>query len=375
MKRILFITGTRADFGKMKPLIRSVDESEQFECLIFCTGIHLLESYGMTANEIVKAGFEHCLFKRANQIQNGRMEISLSNTILELSEFVENNPVDLIVAHGDRVETLAAASVGALKNILVAHIEGGEVSGTIDDSLRHATTKLSHIHFVCNEVAAERLRRMGEEEQRIKIIGSPDVDVMLSDNLPTLSSVKEKYEINFDEYSLACLHPVTTEKGQMLYQAKEFFEALLASGENFIVIKPNNDYGCEDILMSMRKIECNSRFRIFPSIQFESYLSLLRHAKMVIGNSSVGIHEAPIYGVPTIDIGSRQRNRFSSESIKNVEFDKNQILEAIANALKKWRYPTSNYYGLGNSSELFMKTLSEDWFWKVPIQKRFVENV
>jgi UDP-N-acetylglucosamine 2-epimerase (hydrolysing) len=375
MKRIMFITGTRADFGKMKPLIRSVDQSPEFECLIFCTGMHLLENYGQTVNEIKKAGFEHCLNTQVNQNVNDKMEMALANTILILSKFLDENHVDLLVTHGDRVETLATATVGALRNILVAHIEGGEISGTIDDSLRHSSTKMAHIHFVCNENAAQRLRMMGEEEQRIKIIGSPDVDVMLSKDLPCLFSVREKYDISFNEFSIACLHPVTTEKGQMKKQADVFFNALLESGENFIVIHPNNDFGSDEILDVMKILEGEKRFLVFPSVQFESFLVLLKHSKMVIGNSSVGVHEAPVYGVPTIDVGSRQRNRFICESIKNIEFDKVEILNAIKSANEIRRFKSNNHYGLGNSTELFMKVLRGENFWKTSIQKRFVENV
>lgn len=152
MKKILFISGTRADFGKLKPLIRAVSDHPDFEYGIFGTGMHMLSKYGNTIREIKRAGFDQ-VFMFINQIEGDSMELILANTITGLTKFLHENHVDLIVIHGDRVEAMAGAIVGALRNILVAHVEGGEVSGTIDDLMRHATSKLSHIHFVANATA------------------------------------------------------------------------------------------------------------------------------------------------------------------------------------------------------------------------------
>src|SRR5690606_22832815 len=177
-KKILFITGTRADFGKLKPLINVIKSSSDFEYKIFGTGMHMLSKYGNTIHEISKSGFADNLFEYMNQVEGEPMEVILANIIVGVSRYLHENPVDLIVVHGDRVEALAGATVGALRNILVAHIEGGELSGTVDELMRHAITKLSHLHFVASDVARKRLLQLGESEDSIFVIGSPDIDVM-----------------------------------------------------------------------------------------------------------------------------------------------------------------------------------------------------
>ena len=212
-KKILFITGTRADFGKLKPLMQSVDKSKTFSCNIFVTGMHLLSRYGSTHDEIRKSGFKN-LYLFMNQIaisENHQMDMILGKTIEGLGHYVREFKTDLIVVHGDRVEALAGAVVGALNNILVCHIEGGELSGTVDELIRHSITKLSHVHFVANDTARNRLIQMGESINSVFIIGSPEVDIMLSETLPAIEDVKRRYDIQFDDYNIFIYHPVTTE--------------------------------------------------------------------------------------------------------------------------------------------------------------------
>ena len=196
-KTIVFLTGTRADFGKLRPLIDKVVDSQNFEYYIFVTGMHTLSKYGSTYYEIQKHGYEN-FFVFMNQTTSTEMDIVLSNTITGFSNFVKEISPDMIVIHGDRLEALAGAIIGSFNNILVAHIEGGEVSGTIDEPVRHAITKLSHIHFVANEDAKKRLVRMGESEKNTFVIGSPDIEVMKSDKLPSLDTMKNYYDILFD---------------------------------------------------------------------------------------------------------------------------------------------------------------------------------
>ena len=184
LKKILFITGTRADYGKLKPLMLRVEKSNNFICNIFTTGMHMLKVYGETHEEIKKTGFKNnYLF--INQIAMGgsdNMDMILSKTVDGLGHYIRESETDLIVVHGDRVEALAGAIVGALNNILVCHIEGGELSGTVDELIRHSISKLSHVHFVANGNSKKRLVQMGESKSSIFIIGSPEVDIMLSDN-------------------------------------------------------------------------------------------------------------------------------------------------------------------------------------------------
>jgi len=368
-KKILFITGTRADFGKLKPLINAVRHSSNFDYQIFGTGIHMLSKYGGTIKEISRSGFEN-VFTYMNQVEGENMEIVLANTVIGLSRYLHEQHFDMLVVHGDRVEALAGATVGALRNILVAHIEGGEISGTVDELMRHAISKLSHLHFVANDIAERRLQQLGEASETIFKIGSPDVDVMLSEGLPSLDDAKTRYDIPFDNYAIAMFHPVTTEYDKQAGYADIFVNTLISSGKNYIVIYPNNDYGSELIFKAYDRLKPHSNIKIYPSLRFEYFLCLLKKANFLIGNSSAGIHEAPIYGVPTINVGNRQKNRFRYESIFDVDFDTSEILEKIERFKDIIRYPPCDFYGDGTSAEKFMKALNGN-VWCISNQKQF----
>ena len=370
MKKILFLTGTRADFGKIKSLISILDNHQEFETFVFVTGMHLQKEYGYTLIEI-----ERCNFKNVHAFENHThettMDLTLAKTIEGFSSYCKKINPDLIVIHGDRVETLAGAIVGSLNNILVAHIEGGELSGTVDELIRHSVTKLSHIHFVSNHEAAKRLTQMGEMKSSIFTIGSPDIDIMSSDDLPPLEIVKNYYQINFDQYAIVMFHPVTTEAKQMKQYADDFVESLLGFDENFVVIFPNNDFGSKNILEAYHKIAENKRFRIFPSLRFEYFLVLLKNAKFIIGNSSAGIREAPYYGIPVINIGTRQQNRTLNTNIINVDYQKENIDNALQSVGSNKIKIVVNDFGDGNSTELFLSSLLTSDIWKINQQKQF----
>jgi len=370
MKKILFLTGTRADFGKIKSLISILDNHQEFETFVFVTGMHLQKEYGYTLIEI-----ERCNFKNVHAFENHThettMDLTLAKTIEGFSSYCKQINPDLIVIHGDRVETLAGAIVGSLNNILVAHIEGGELSGTVDELIRHSVTKLSHIHFVSNHEAAKRLTQMGEMKSSIFTIGSPDIDIMSSDDLPTEESVKEYYQIDFDQYAIVMFHPVTTEAKQMQQYAADFVESLLGFDENFVVIFPNNDLGSKHIIDAYQKINDNPKFRIFPSLRFEYFLVLLKNAKFIIGNSSAGIREAPYYGIPIINIGTRQQNRTLNADIINVDYQKENIIKALHSVINHKISPVNNDFGKGNSAELFLNSLLTSDIWKINQQKQF----
>ena len=369
-RKILFLTATRADFGKLKSLMRSVCEAEEFECSIFATGMHMLARYGSTIQEIYKSGF-HNVYPYINQDGsiNSQMDLVLANTVSGLGLHIRESRPDLLVVHGDRVEALAGAIVGALNNLRVAHIEGGEVSGTVDELLRHAVTKLSHMHFVANEEAALRLRQMGEDWESIFVIGSPDTDIMFSSALPSLEEVKQHYEIPFGRYGIVLYHPVTTEHSHRRRNARELVTALLDSELNFVVIHPNNDHGAEIILEEMGRLEGVPRFRFIPSMRFEYFLVLMKNSMVVIGNSSAGIREAPSFAVPTVNIGTRQSRRFSCASIVNVEENHEAILQALASLPR--RVSPVHHFGQGNCAAAFLQTLRNPEIWESPTQKQF----
>jgi UDP-N-acetylglucosamine 2-epimerase (hydrolysing) len=370
IKKILFLTGTRADFGKIKSLISILDSNANFEVHVFVTGMHLQKEYGYTLIEI-----ERCNFKNVHTFENHThettMDLTLAKTIEGFSNYCQQIKPDLIVVHGDRVETLAGAIVGSLNNILVAHIEGGELSGTVDELIRHSVSKLSHIHFVSNENASKRLMQMGEMESSIFTIGSPDIDVMFSGTLPDLETVKTYYEIDFEEFAIVLFHPVTTEAKEMKAYTTNFVTALENDTHNFVVIYPNNDLGSQFIITEYLKLKNNKRFRIFPSVRFEYFLTLLKNTQFIIGNSSAGIREAPYYGIPIINIGSRQQNRSFHAAIINVDYSKDRIQNALSEIDSHKTKNVATDYGLGNSTDLFVKALENSDIWRINHQKQF----
>jgi UDP-N-acetylglucosamine 2-epimerase (hydrolysing) len=332
----------------------------------------MLKEFGNTYYEIIKDGFDNITLDH-EYVYSPKMTVSLAHVIMSFSRFVEEENPDMIVVHGDRLDALAGAIVGCFNNILVTHIEGGELSGTIDETIRHAVSKLSHIHLVANEEAKQRLVQLGEPEKQIFSIGSPDIDIMYSDKLPTMEKVCAHYNIKSTEIAIMLYHPVATEIESLLENINTVIDALKQSGDSFVIIAPNNDPGNEIIRKSYETLEGDERFRILPSLRFEYFLSLLKHAKYIIGNSSAGIREACVYGIPAIDIGSRQLNRYSTEIIKNTmhcEHKTEQILDCIRRR-KEHLIPCS-YYGNGNSAEKFYDVLLSD-IWNMTTQKQFID--
>ncbi|NBW91440.1 MAG: UDP-N-acetylglucosamine 2-epimerase (hydrolyzing), partial [Actinobacteria bacterium] len=268
----------------------------------------------------------------------------------------------------------AGSISGALNNTRVVHIEGGELSGTIDGVIRHAVSKLSHIHLVANEDAQKRLTQLGEDPKTIHIIGSPDLDIMLSPTLPSLDEAKLRYNINFEKYFIAIFHPVTTDQEASALAAKEFVDALIASGENFVVIHPNNDTGFENIISEYRRLlEFENRFRQFESLRFEHFLVLLKNSLGIVGNSSAGIREAPLYGIPSIDVGDRQRGRHDGASITQVAAKSNDIVAALKHAAASPQMHQEQVFGDGRSTERFTQLLHEGTLFEVPVDKIFVD--
>ena len=370
-RRIVFLTGTRADFGKLKSLMSKIQADDEFELHIFVTGMHLLSKYGYTCKEVEKAGFRN-IHKFINQNASDSMDHILSKTISGLSDYVKETKPELLIVHGDRVEALAGAAVGALNNLLVGHIEGGEVSGTVDELIRHAVSKLSHIHFVSNESAKNRLIQLGERSESIHVIGSPDVDVMNSSTLPPIDEVRKHYAFSFEHYGILIFHPVTTEIDDMPRQIDTVVEQVLESKLNYIVIYPNNDIGTDIILSRYRKLEGIESIRLYPSMRFESFLTVLKHADFIIGNSSAGVREAPHFGVPTINLGTRQNNRAKCSSILNAPVESFAIRQALIEARGRERQ-VSSLFGNGGSDEKFYRIVKNPDFWKIPTQKTFVD--
>ncbi len=370
-KKILFVTATRAEFGKLKSIISTVKKSKKFEAFIAVTGMHLLKEYGSTYSEVIKI-FGKKIIKFSNQSSKNDLNEILVNTISILSKIVKKIKPDLIVYHGDRIETLASAIVGSLNHILTAHIEGGELSGTIDDTIRHAVTKLSHLHFVGNKKAHSRVIAMGENNNKVFIIGSPDLDILFR-NKVSLKSTKKRYGIKFKEYAILIWHPVTSEIPSLKSNTSQLINFIKKSKENFVIIYPNNDPGSKFILNVYKKNINNKKIKFLRSIRFENFISLLKNAKFILGNSSAAIYEAPPLETPSINVGSRQNNRIKSKSILNLEISDLNI-EKINSFCKKFKPSKLHYYGKGDSAMKFIKIINQKSFWKTSTQKYYYEN-
>lgn len=373
-RKIVFLSGTRADFGKIKSLIRTLlEDPPHFEVHIFATGMHMDPKYGFTVLEFEKCNFPN-VYRFINQNSGGSMDQALGTTILGFSQYVKLINPDMVVVHGDRSEALAGAIVGSLNNILVAHIEGGEISGTVDGLIRHSVSKMSHLHFVSNDEARRRLVQLGEDPNTVFVIGSPDIDIMNSPDLPSLSEVKDHYEIGFERYGILAFHPVTTSLSTLKADVKELTRAVLDSDLDWVVIYPNNDEGNGAILDEYEAVLRRSpRIRIFPSLRFEAALVLLRHARVVLGNSSMGVREAPHYGTPTVNVGSRQDGRTQNPHIINVPASRDAISQALRMATGSRERRPVHEWGRGDSHRRFRRALEWAEIWQTPVQKSFCD--
>lgn len=372
LRKVVFLTGTRADFGKIKALLRTLDDAGGFDIYLFVTGMHLMSRYGSTWEEVRATGVGH-IYTFINQNHDDSMEAVFAKTVSGFSDYVREIKPDLVVVHGDRVETLAGATVGALAGIRVAHIEGGEISGTVDELIRHAVTKLSHVHLVANAEARARVLQLGETEESVHIIGSPDIDVMDSGDLPDISEVKRYYEIPFDDYCILIFHPVTTELDRLQHDAQTVVDFVLSTELNFIVILPNNDAGAHYILDEYERMSSHPRFKCFPSMRFEYFLSAMQSATAVLGNSSAGVREAPHFGVPAVNIGTRQFRRSDSPQVINSDITLPSLRDAMDRAMKLPRVRDTKF-GNGDSSERFLGLMTSEALWSTPIQKTFTDR-
>lgn len=370
-KKILILTATRADYGKLKSIINSLQKIKKYQVHILVTGMHNLKFYGHTYIEIIKDKIKNTHFIKNQNYGDTQIKI-FENTIKISSNLIDKIKPELILVHGDRIEPLALSVVGNLKNIKLGHFEGGEVSGTLDESIRHSITKLSHLHFVTNKNAKRRIIQLGEDPKNIFTIGSPDVDLILKKNLPKLDLVKKKYNLSFEKFSLVILHPVSTDnKINQKNNSKIFFEALKKSKLNYIVIYPNNDLGSDIIFSEIEKLKKLKNFKTLPSMRFEYFLTLLKMSNFIIGNSSAGIMEAPYYGTPCINIGMRQHNRSNDPNQINIDFELQKIISSIKKISIKNK--PIKPFGFSNSNKKFINLIKGKRVWNLSNQKHFID--
>ena len=367
-RKLLFVTGTRADFGKIEPLAIAARDAG-YDIAFFVTGMHMMQRYGLTKVEVhrVKGATVH---EFQNQREGDPQDLILAKTVMGFSDYLTEARPDLVVVHGDRVEALAAALVCATNYVRCAHVEGGEVSGTIDEIFRHCNTKLAYCHLVSSDQAARRVMALGEPSEAIFAIGSPELDFHGRDSGVSIGEVRKHYDIPYDDYGVCTFHPVTSEAATMGQQAADLFGAMEASGRNFVVILPNNDPGARDILKVIEALP-RDRFRLIPSMRFAHFSELMKHASAILGNSSAGVREAPFLGIPSLDVGTRQARRSDAESVTSVQADdRTGILDFLSNEWGK-RYEIHTGFGAGNTAGRFVEVLNDPSFWERSLQKEF----
>ena len=372
MKRqILFVTGTRADFGKLEPLARIAVENG-FGVTFFVTGMHMMEKFGLTKLEVHRCGIFN-VFEYINQRIGDPQDIVLAKTVTGFSDYLKEIRPDLVVIHGDRVEALACALVCAMNYVPCAHVEGGEVSGTIDEVFRHCNSKLSAIHLVSSESARQRVLRLGESASAVEVIGSPELDIHSRPSGVKIEEVLERYEIRSEDYGICIYHPVTSETSTTRENAAALFSSLKDSNRYFVVILPNNDPASDEIVEEIRKLP-TERFRVLPSMRFLYFSELLKNAKVIVGNSSAGVREAPFLGLPSLDVGTRQSNRAEAPSIFKVSPTDDADIKTFLESNWGKRYPGHEAFGTGLASENFLRLIQQESFWDRPLQKYFEDS-
>lgn len=330
--KICVVTGTRADYGIYVPLLEALRNHDDYELGLLVTGMHLSPTYGYTVNEIMADGYP-VIDKVDILLQNsshGNMSRSVGLGIMGMTAAFERYNPDLVFLLGDRGEMLSAAISASHLNIPVAHLHGGEVSGSIDESVRHAITKFAHLHFPSTELSAERIIKMGERPEFVFPVGALRIDTILNENLPSLAEIKEKYQLSFtDEYYIMVFHPVTTDSIPLDEQVENLLTALLEEDKSILCILPNSDAGSEEIINVYNRFSQEEKIVYIKNFQQLDYLTILRHCYAMVGNSSSGILEAASFQKAVINIGSRQKGRERSKNVVDVEPTKAGIKEAL----------------------------------------------
>lgn len=345
MRKVAILTGSRGDYSIYSSVLDAIDKRRDIEYKLIVTGMHLSNRFGYTIDEIKKdsrkIGQEVPMLKYADTLAGMAKNTGLG--IIGITEAIEKIKPDVVLVLGDRGEQLAGAVAGAHMNIPVAHLHGGEVSGTIDESIRHAITKFAHIHLVATKKSRERLIRLGERQEDIYLVGAPGVDG--AKKKAKMNRVETARYFNFypkQTMVLAVQHPVTTEFVLAQQNMEAVVSALIELSKQTVWIYPNSDAGhTKMIAMLKSRIKKAGKERIIKiheSLPHEAYLSLMKHAAFIIGNSSSGIIEAPSCGTAYILVGTRQAGREKAASILEVGYDKREILKAARKVLNDKRF-------------------------------------
>ena len=363
LKHICIVIGSRANYSSIKSLLNEIKKDKFLKLQIVVGFSALLDKYGNICEVIQKDGFkvDSLIYAHLDGDYSTMMAKTTGLGIIELSTAFERLKPDIVFTIGDRFETLATAISATYMNIPLAHTMGGEISGNLDESVRHAVTKLAHLHFPASKESYNRIIKLGEVPESICLSGCPRIDLVKK----ILDS--KKFEINKKEinsgvgddidlkkdFLLVLFHPVTSENQEVTKQMDIILECISEFSLQSIVLWPNADFGTNKVAKSIRKFRekgGKNGMRFFKNFKFEEYIKILKRTRCLVGNSSSGIRDCGFIGTPVVNVGSRQNSREQGENVLNVEFEKSKIVKAISFQLKKDKYKRNNIYGNGDAA-------------------------
>lgn len=364
-KKIFILTERRADYSRFKPILELIKKDKNLDYCLVVTGLHLIKKHGYTINEIKKDNFK-ISYKFKNFIEKKiddekNMIFAISETLKKVTKILQSEKPEIVLSGFDIGANFALTVASAHLNTPIAHIQGGERTGSIDESLRHAMSKFSNYHFVANFDAKKRLIKMGEEKKNIYNVGCPSLDALINEVEVDEKILSKKFNINFKKkFFIVIQHPVTSESKKSKNQILETILAIKKSGIQSLFVLPNNDTGYYQIVKKIQKFNLNWT----ETLQLKEYKSLLKKTSILIGNSSSGIHEAATYKIPVINIGSRQNGRLKPVNVINAKCNKNDIYKKIKFCLNNEKFNKSiknvkNPYGDGNSSKKIIKIIKQ----------------
>lgn len=376
-RQIAYISGTRADFGLMSPVLSAIKKSPSLDLQLYATGIHLMKEFGLSLSLVEKQ------FPDVKILNSVFSSDERSGTVLFASDYLNRllaafkvRRPDICLVLGDRIEMLCSALACLYLGIPVAHVHGGEKTFTVDELARHAITKLSHIHFAATAQSADRIAKLGEETWRIHTVGAPALDVILNQRLPSCQQLFKKLNLDSKQkIILVVQHPVSEQVNFASIQMEETLKAVTIFNLPVIISYPHADAGGKSMIQVINKYRQNPLVHIFPTIAYQDFLALEREAAVLVGNSSAGMIESSSFHLPVVNIGTRQTGRQRGENVIDAPHEQNQIVKAINFALNDRKFllrvrTSKSPWGDGHTSEKIVKILSEVNLNNVLMQKQ-----
>lgn len=366
MRKIAYVSGTRADFGLMTPILRAIKKSKKLKLQLYATGIHLMPEFGKTFKE-VKKEFPEATTIPVTFDSDGRAGTArfAGEFLKKIVAIFEKRRPDTVLILGDRVEMLLTATAALYLGIPIAHVHGGDKTFTVDEVARHAITKMANIHFAATKESAERIKKMGEEARRIHVVGAPALDTILNEKLLSRAELFRKLGLNPKEkIILMTQHPVSEDWESAGEQTEETLAAVKSFGLPAVVIYPHADSGGRKIVKVIEKERRNPLFHIFQSLPHKDFLALEREAAVWVGNSSAAMIESSSFKTPVVNIGTRQLGRQHGDNAINVGHNRGEIKKAIKKSLYDKKYLAKlknikNPWGDGKTGSRVAKILEE----------------